>query len=129
MKKQIYLNFQFIKFIWIFLVIAGFSCAAFGATFTVTKIADTNDTVCNTDCSLREAIVAVNAAATDDIINFDLTVFGTPQTIILGGTSLDIENNGSLIINGTGTNLLTVSGNIQSRAFNIGVGAILQSMV
>jgi CSLREA domain-containing protein len=33
------------------------------ATFTVSKGADTNDGVCNADCSLREAIVAANGAA------------------------------------------------------------------
>ena len=35
--------------------------AAFAADFVVTKTADTNDGVCNADCSLREAIIAANA--------------------------------------------------------------------
>ena len=30
-------------------------------TFTVTKTADTNDGICDTDCSFREAIAAANA--------------------------------------------------------------------
>jgi CSLREA domain-containing protein len=34
----------------------------FAVNFTVTKVADTNDGVCDSDCSLREAIVAANAA-------------------------------------------------------------------
>ena len=34
------------------------------AVFTVTKTADTNDGVCNADCSLREAIRAANADVT-----------------------------------------------------------------
>src|SRR6186713_2210958 len=58
-------------------------CAASAATFTVTKTADTNDNVCDADCSLREAIVAANASTVADIINFDPTVFGNPQTITL----------------------------------------------
>ena len=52
------------------------------ATFTVTKTADTNDGVCNADCSLREAIAAANTAASDDVIEFDPMVFNAAQTII-----------------------------------------------
>src|SRR5262245_17974033 len=43
------------------------------ATFTVTKIADTNDGTCNADCSLREAINAANATAGTNTINFSVT--------------------------------------------------------
>ena len=41
------------------------------ATYTVTKIADTNDGVCDGDCSLREAMAAVNATAANAVIFFD----------------------------------------------------------
>jgi CSLREA domain-containing protein len=41
---------------------------ASAATFTITKTADTNDGVCDSDCSLREAIAAANAAPGDDVI-------------------------------------------------------------
>lgn len=44
--------------------------------FTVTKTADTNDGACNADCSLREAILAANAAANvgglADLIRFSI---------------------------------------------------------
>ena len=43
-------------------LILGGTEPASAATFTVTKTADTNDGICDTDCSLREAIVAANAA-------------------------------------------------------------------
>lgn len=36
--------------------------------FPVTKTADTADGVCNADCSLREAVIAANAAPGDDEI-------------------------------------------------------------
>ncbi len=42
-------------------------------TFTVTKTADTNDGVCDADCSLREAITAANALAGTDTIAFNIT--------------------------------------------------------
>ncbi|MBC7797142.1 MAG: VCBS repeat-containing protein [Pyrinomonadaceae bacterium] len=82
------------------------------ATFTVTN---TND---NGAGSLRQAITEANAAASDDVINFDGS-FNVPRTITLGGTVLTIIGNGALTINGTGRNLLTVSGNNQSRVFEI----------
>lgn len=81
------------------------------ATFTVTKTADSNDGVCNTDCSLREALAAANNVGSDDIIEFDSSVFLTSQTITLNNATLEIENNGSLVINGTGAELLTINGN------------------
>ena len=39
------------------------------ATFTVSKTADTNDGVCDGDCSLREAIGAANSNAGADTIS------------------------------------------------------------
>jgi CSLREA domain-containing protein len=100
---------------------AAAEAAALAMTFTVTKTADTNDGVCDADCSLREAIVAANAAPGNDIIEFDATVFNAPQTITLGGTRLNINNNGSLTINGR--KVVTVSGNQQSGVFGVLSGA------
>ena len=37
-----------------------FSSTAHAANFVVSKIADTADGTCNSDCSLREAIIAAN---------------------------------------------------------------------
>jgi len=42
----------------------------------VTKTADTNDGVCDADCSLREAINAANARAGADIIAFNISGLG-----------------------------------------------------
>lgn len=72
------------------------------ATFTVTKTADTNDGVCNSDCSLREAVAA---AASGDTISFASLLFDTPQTIQTNG---QLTINKTLIINGRGSNLTTV---------------------
>src|SRR4051794_22858892 len=47
------------------------------ATFTVTSIADSGSG------SLREAIDSANASGSDDIIDFDPTLFATPQVISL----------------------------------------------
>jgi CSLREA domain-containing protein len=57
------------------------SPGAHGASFTVTKTADTNDACLAFDCSLREAIAAANATPGQDFIGFSIGS-GT-QTIAL----------------------------------------------
>lgn len=106
----------------IFLAMCFFTISASAATLTVTKTADTNDGVCDADCSLREAIFA---AVSGDTIEFS-TLFNSNQTITLGGTELFI--NKSLSIVGTGADKLTVSGDNLSRVFNINGAGITVSI-
>jgi CSLREA domain-containing protein len=80
---------------------------------TVTKTEDTNDGLCNADCSLREAIAT---AMWDDTIDFS-SLFDSPQTITLTLGELVINKN--LTITGKGARLLTISGNNASRVFHI----------
>ena len=93
--------------IFLFLGAAGTVSAA---NFTVTKIADTSDGVCDADCSLREAVVAANSAGSDDTIDFAPALSG--QTITLSNVFQDILiiNTGSLTITGPGANKLTING-------------------
>jgi hypothetical protein len=72
------------------------------STFTVLN---TND---SGDGSLRQAILDANAAAGPDVINFDPTTFGTPQTIRLQSSLPDITDD--LTINGPTAAGLTISG-------------------
>jgi CSLREA domain-containing protein len=65
------------------------------ATFTVTKTTDTNDGNCNADCSLREAVIAGNAAAGPDTIEipggyYRLTLAGDDDMAATG--DLDITS-------------------------------------
>jgi len=76
------------------------------ATFPVTKAADTNDGACNADCSLREAVVAANAAAGADIITFNAGINPT-LTITSGGASENSAASGDLDINDS----TTITGN------------------
>lgn len=87
-------------------------------TRTVTKVADTNDGVCDADCSLRQAIAA---AAPGDLVSFASPFFDTPRAIVLGGTELLI--NKTLAIAGPGAHKLTISGNQVSRIFKVDTGA------
>lgn len=101
-----------------------FSCiVGNAASFTVTKVADTNDGICDADCSLREAIAATTAAAGDDTIVFS-SLFSAPQTIVLGGSELVLGSNGATTINGPGASLLTISGNNASRVISTGANVI-----
>jgi uncharacterized delta-60 repeat protein/CSLREA domain-containing protein len=89
----------------------------------VTKTADTNDGVCDADCSLREAIAVANATNNESVITFDPQLFGSPQTIVLTNGELVITNSREMQIAGTGPNLLTISGNNLSRVLRLGNGA------
>ena len=63
-------------------VLAAAVCVAapsFAATFTVTRFDDANDGTCDSDCSLREAVIAANAAGGADTVilpagSYDLTI-------------------------------------------------------
>jgi CSLREA domain-containing protein len=76
-------------------------------TLTVTKLADTNDGHCDTDCSLREAI---SQAVNGDIIQFSVT-----GTITLNGTALVLDKQLTL----EASLPVTISGNNSSRVFEI----------
>lgn len=81
------------------------------ATFTVSKGADTNDGVCNADCSLREAIVAANGAAGSDLVAFagafthQLTITGGDENSSATG-DLDVSQALTITGNGSGNTIL-----------------------
>ncbi|WP_088893742.1 VCBS domain-containing protein [Leptolyngbya ohadii] len=72
--------------------------------------------------SLAQAISNANAIAGNDTIGFVGSTFtdATPNTITIG-SELNLTSN--ITINGTGANLLTISGGSTSRVFNIASGA------
>lgn len=104
------------------LLVLCLTTAAFSATYRVTKTADTNDGVCDADCSLREAIAAAAATADNDEVVFSAGVFSAPQVITLTGGEIVIAGGGSLTVNGTGMKNLTISGNNATRLFGINTG-------
>src|SRR5215216_3619863 len=79
---------------------------------TVTKTADTNDGICNEDCSLREAVFA---AASGDTIFFASSLAGQ---IIPLTSQINLDKN--LTMDGSGLNPgVAISGNLTSRIFYI----------
>ncbi len=119
----------FSRLVYGFFLILCLTASSNAATLIVTKTADTNDGVCDADCSLREAVVVANAAVMDDMITFDPAVFMSAQVIVLTNGELIFDNAGKLVVNGPGANLLTLSGNNASRVFtNNGADAIVRGL-
>ena len=82
---------------------------AFATDFVVTKTADTADGVCDADCSLREAIIAANAAPGADRIilqssqTYILTLGPADPSGALVQGSGDLDIVGALTIDGNGS--------------------------
>jgi CSLREA domain-containing protein len=93
--------------------------AAQVSTYIVTKTADSDDEVCDGDCSLREAITVANNTAGSNMILFSLPA---NSTITLGGSQLPAIS-GTLTIDGYTTSGLTINGNDESRIFQVAEGA------
>ena len=95
----------------------------YAAAFTVTKPDDTNDGVCDaSDCSLREAIVAANAAAGADIITvpagtYQITLNPGPDEN--AGASGDFDITDSITINGAGAANTIITAADADRVFDI----------
>lgn len=85
------------------------------AVFGVSKTADTNDGSCDSDCSLREAIVAANANAGADSIlitsgDYRLTRTNTGGVNEDNAATGDLDINDDLALVRVGAGLVTVSG-------------------
>ncbi len=116
-----FLKFSLLLTFGAFLLLSA-AVTARAATFTVDRTDDANVSACTeaaNDCTLRGAVAAANDSPENDTVIFDSNVFNSPQTITLTGGDLRIANNGTLTLNGSGANLLTVSGNNQSRIFSV----------
>ena len=105
---------------------------AWAATFSVTKIADTNDGTCDADCSLREAIIAANAAAGSDTIavpsgTYTLTIAGQGEDAAATG---DLDLSDSVIITGDGSASTILDAGGIDRVFDVmtGISATLTGL-
>ena len=107
-----------------------------GATFAVTTTADSNDGGCTAVlCSLRDAVIAANQAATTagtstaNTINLPPGTYkitrapsGNPGNEPAAG-SFDLVNYNRLTINGAGAGVTVVDANLVDRAFAVPLGA------
>lgn len=97
------------------------AAAAPGATFTVTSTNDANDGTCNAShCSLREAILAANAAAGTDTISFASLTAAPPQ--VIAPTSALPSITGTVNLDGTTTPWYTSTPIVQIAGNSAGAG-------
>ena len=91
------------------------------ASFRVSKVEDTNDGVCDSDCSLREAIVAsAGLSPPGNQIIFATPFFDSPRTLVLN-SELTISSDMAIV--GPGAHRLTISAAGRSRIFRTTGGA------
>ncbi|MCP4425138.1 MAG: CSLREA domain-containing protein [Chloroflexi bacterium] len=89
-------------------------------TFTVTKTTDTNDGMCDADCSLREAIIAANTSPGDDtiVLPAGTYVFAIPGTDEDAAATGDLDVTENLTITGAGTADTVIDGGGLDRVFD-----------
>ncbi len=102
--------------------------SAQAAEFTVTKLTDTNDGSCDSDCSLREAVLEANGLAGEDTI-----ILGAGVHIFsLAGVDEDLAATGDLdltddtILMGQGARLTIIDAAALDRVFDIRPGATVE---
>lgn len=117
------LNINIALYVLIIGLFLALSNTAQAATYTVTKTADTNDTVCDADCSLREAFDVADGNGQTDTINFnipssDAGCSGANCTITLTSAIEPAADGGNLTtVTGTGANVITLSGGNATKHF------------
>ena len=100
--------------------------SANAATWTVTKAVNSNDNICDADCSLREAVF--NADSGDTVV-FDSDLIG--QNFTLGGSEIVITKRITIDGNLDGVNVAFILGAMTSRIFNLqpGAGLVLKNTI
>jgi CSLREA domain-containing protein len=94
------------------------------ATFTVTRLDDPAPGACDSDCSLREAVRAVDAGSGGDTIaipagRFRLTIAGAAED---AGATGDLDLTKSVTIQGAGARQTLIDGSGIDRVFDVGSG-------
>lgn len=87
--------------------------AAIAQNYPVTKTTDTNDGTCDSDCSLREAIIAANANAGPDVITVPAGTYlrgmQTAGEDLSASGDLDITDDVSIVGAGARTTVISAS--------------------
>lgn len=96
------------------------------ATFTVTRTDDPAPNGCQPgDCSLREAVIAANAAASADVILMPPTDYGLTLVGAGGAESGDLDITGALTVRGSGMVGSTIQASNLMRIFDVSAGDTL----
>lgn len=98
--------------------------AAHAATFQVTKLTDAADGACDADCSLREAVIAANAAAGDDVVQLPsgtltLSIAGQNEQAAATGDLDVLASGGTVAVRGAGAPATTIDADQVDRVFEV----------
>jgi CSLREA domain-containing protein len=110
------------------LALAAAMPAAHAAVFLPTKLTDSADGACNNDCSLREAVLAANAAAGADFIvlgtgTYTLSLTGAHEDL---GATGDLDVRDDLTIVGRDAANTILNGDRIDRVFDVAAGSRLE---
>jgi CSLREA domain-containing protein len=111
----------------VWVVLAGAPNAA-AATFAVTRTDDPAPGACDSDCSLREAVLAADAGSGGDMIvlpagHYRLTIPGPAEDAAATG---DLDLTKSVTIAGAGARSTVIDGEGGDRIFDVAAGATAQ---
>ena len=100
--------------------LAAIPALAASPTLTVTKTADTNDGACDSDCSLREAVVRANADNNASTIivpagHYSLAIKGTDEDVSATG---DLDIRAGMTIDGAGARKTIIDAKSIDRVFH-----------
>ena len=100
--------------------------AARGAVFVTTKTADTADSACDRDCSLREAVIAANLSPGADavIVTPGVYVFSLAGAGDASVGALDIKEDTTIY--GSSPSTTVIDGNSLDRLFDVPAGVALE---
>ncbi|PIR21583.1 MAG: hypothetical protein COV45_02245 [Deltaproteobacteria bacterium CG11_big_fil_rev_8_21_14_0_20_47_16] len=110
-------------YIWLaVLAVMGLSITSHAATLSVTKTDDTADGKCDSDCSLREAIVAANTTPEVDTIHlspgtYKITLLGADDAGLVG--DFDIKAPIEIVGNTSNPTDVLIDGQGKSRVFDV----------
>src|SRR5919198_4947983 len=111
----------------VWVVLAGAPNAA-AATFAVTRTDDPSPGACDSDCSLREAVLAANAGSGGDTIHvpaghYRLTIPGPDED---SGASGDLDVTQDVTIEGDGARWTMIDAEGGDRVFDVASGVHVQ---
>jgi CSLREA domain-containing protein len=101
-----------------------YSQSAWAKTLIVTKTTDTNDGICDQDCSLREAIIAANRSSETDIIfllpgTYTLSIKNSGPDDEDNAATGDLDIRSTMFIMGTDARTTIIDGGGLDRIFHL----------
>lgn len=116
---------KFAQIVFGIVLLGSLAQGAHAATFTVTKTTDTADGTCDSDCSLREAVIAANTAGGSNTVTlpagtYDLSIVTTVNSTDPSDTAAagDLDITSDITINGEATDVTIITTSNNDKVFH-----------